>query len=262
MTIDNQTHSEFRFPSPQLQLSDLLVRAFNIYRRQSKLFWLAAAILWIPFGVETFLLLPDVALGQMHLPSFLYRLAFLQFDNFVWNIYLAAVTLLVLDAVGNRQPSLKIILQKTAGNLTPLFGVTALYLLACLFMAVTVVGIPFAIYFAVAWSLAVPALAVDNLGLRRALSRSRNLIRGRWWRVCGVLAFVLAIGTAAILPEYAVLGSETFRSITPITSVTTFLVKILFSAISIFVLGPVGYCILALLYLDLRAIAEDGIHAI
>jgi hypothetical protein len=54
-----------------------------------------------------------------------------------------------------------------------------------------------AVYLAVAWSIAVPVLLGENLRGRRALSRSRALVRGRWWPCCGVL--VLAVVLAAIV---------------------------------------------------------------
>ena len=54
-----------------------------------------------------------------------------------------------------------------------------------------------AIYLAVAWSVAVPVLLGENLRGRRALGRSRALVRGRWWACCGVL--VLAVVLAAIV---------------------------------------------------------------
>ena len=66
------------------------------------------------------------------------------------------------------------------------------------------------LYFAVAWTVAVPALLFENLRGRAALSRSRELVRGRWWPtlgllavvsiVTGIVATVIAMVVGAVIP--------------------------------------------------------------
>lgn len=62
-------------------------------------------------------------------------------------------------------------------------------LLLLAFVAFVIPGI----YFAVAWTLAIPALLFENVRGRAALSRSRELIRGRWWPALGLLVIVSAL---------------------------------------------------------------------
>ena len=61
-------------------------------------------------------------------------------------------------------------------------------LLGLAFLAFIVPGF----YFAVAWTLAIPVLLFENIRGRGALSRSRNLVRGRWWPTLGFLVIVSA----------------------------------------------------------------------
>lgn len=51
-----------------------------------------------------------------------------------------------------------------------------------------------AVYFYGAWAVAVPVLLFEDVRGRRALKRSRELVRGRWWPVIGALAvaFILS----------------------------------------------------------------------
>jgi hypothetical protein len=53
------------------------------------------------------------------------------------------------------------------------------------------------IYFYVAWAVAVPVLLIEDVRGRRALKRSRALVRGRWWSTAAVV--VLSLILAAIV---------------------------------------------------------------
>ncbi len=59
-------------------------------------------------------------------------------------------------------------------------------------MFITVIGIPFAIYFAVRWIFIWQAALLEGCGPKAALSRSSDLVKGNWWRVLGVI-LVLSI---------------------------------------------------------------------
>ena len=63
--------------------------------------------------------------------------------------------------------------------LTIVFG----FLLVLGFVACIVPGI----YLYVAWSVAVPVLLLEDVRGRRALTRSRELVKGRWWSILGAI---------------------------------------------------------------------------
>ena len=58
---------------------------------------------------------------------------------------------------------------------------------------VTVIGIPFAIYFSMRWGLySLPVLFEETTG-RNALRRSTELVKGSWWRVFGIMLVISLI---------------------------------------------------------------------
>ena len=63
------------------------------------------------------------------------------------------------------------------------------------------------IYLFVAWSVAVPALLGENLGIAAALGRSRALVRGRFWPCAGVLILAVLLALVVTLVILAVLGA-------------------------------------------------------
>ncbi|MEV7185264.1 hypothetical protein [Kitasatospora sp. NPDC093102] len=76
----------------------------------------------------------------------------------------------------------------------------------------TLVGlltVPVAVWLWIRFSLAAPALMLEKQGVLTALSRSRRLVRGAWWRVFGInlLGQVLAfVATVVIAVPFQFLG--------------------------------------------------------
>lgn len=74
-------------------------------------------------------------------------------------------------------------------------------------MAITIVGIPFAIYFGVAWTLFPQAVMLDGVGGGAASRRSRELIKGFWWKTLGLLIITaILVGVVGLIPS-AIVGS-------------------------------------------------------
>lgn len=113
----------------------------------------------------------------------------------------------------------------------------ALVLLACL---ATIILIPLGLYFAVYWSMFVPLIIDERVGPIRALSRSRQLVRGNWWRTFGISAslFLLAFLINFIVAQIG--GSDLISSA---GAAVAALVTIPFLAMG-----------LSVLYEDLRAV--------
>src|SRR5262245_58736759 len=61
-------------------------------------------------------------------------------------------------------------------------------------MIVTVIGIPFAIYFYIAWQFIQQVIIFENRSIREAFSRSHELVRGHWWLTIRVVALLWLIG--------------------------------------------------------------------
>ena len=55
---------------------------------------------------------------------------------------------------------------------------------------------PFSIYFAVRWGFVAETLLLEKTNVQNAFKRSSELVRGRWWRICGILVLILLLSTA------------------------------------------------------------------
>ena len=80
-------------------------------------------------------------------------------------------------------------------------GSNILYMLVIGLLAITIIGIPFAIYFAARWGFYSQAVLVEETSATNALRRSSELVKGTWWRVFGILfaIFLLAFMIQTIL---------------------------------------------------------------
>ena len=71
-----------------------------------------------------------------------------------------------------------------------LLGAMLLAGIAVIAMAITIIGIPFAVYFGTRWFGIAQAVILEAKSPREALSRSSDLVKNTWWRVFGILIVV------------------------------------------------------------------------
>ncbi len=138
---------------------------------------------------------------------------------------------------------------------------------------VTVIGIPFAIYFSMRWGLySLPVLFEETTG-RNALRRSTELVKGSWWRVFGIMlaislisfmiGFILQESFEFILSLIGIAAPEApanfleqlQRLYMPISSEIgwfSYSVRRLVSLSIAFITMPIGPIGSTLLYFDLR----------
>jgi len=72
-------------------------------------------------------------------------------------------------------------------------GVQMLVVLCVFGLAITIIGLPFAAYFYVAWSFVKQQVLFHDRSLRGAMRGSSDLVRGRWWRTLRVVAFLFLV---------------------------------------------------------------------
>ena len=156
-------------------------------------------------------------------------------------------------------------------------GSFLLWILVVGLLAITVIGIPFAIYFAVRWSFYAQAVLIEGTSVTHALRRSSELVKGTWWRVFGlVLAIFLLSFMIQVILQFSLLFAFGFtevvsgeggpqemfeRMFSPkLTAWDDLVVYVIQSCINFFVsslilpLVPIG---ITLLYFDLR-IRKEG----
>ncbi|WP_406286183.1 glycerophosphoryl diester phosphodiesterase membrane domain-containing protein [Embleya sp. NBC_00896] len=122
-------------------------------------------------------------------------------------------------------------------------------------------GIVAAIYLYVCLALAGPALMLEKQSVRRALERSRKLVTGSWWRVCGVMLLITLIMTivGAIIQTPFLLITDGFSDLTasnpsdiPDPSFADLLFTGIGAVVSSALLYPFAAGATALLYIDQR----------
>ncbi len=116
-----------------------------------------------------------------------------------------------------------------------------------LLMAITVIGLPFAIWKLVGWSFVGQEVLFTDKSLRESFRGSSQLVRGRWWHAVRVVVFLVAL--LFIAGPVLTLG----LIFTPLP----FLAINLLGALIFSLLIPYAVIAQTLLYFDLQARAEE-----
>ncbi|HVM39938.1 MAG TPA: hypothetical protein VM618_04055 [Acidimicrobiia bacterium] len=155
------------------------------------------------------------------------------------------------------EPDWRVSLRFAADRLRSLLWLVLLTALL-LGLALLALVVPF-VYFFVAWAVAVPVLLFEGTGGRAALSRSRELVRGRWWQTLATIAvaFILAsVAWAVIGGVLAGLVEALAGDDSPVTTAGTFVVDVLGDL----VVTPFTAVVTGVLYFDLR-LRKEGFDA-
>lgn len=140
-------------------------------------------------------------------------------SSIVWLLALLALTGFVMVVVGKAVLGQPVTFGETwatvRSRLLPLLGLAMIYPLAgialfvpaiVLMLVIPALGflVLLATYVVALWLiflfvLATPVLMLENTTIRRAFSRSRQLVRGSWWRVFGILLLTGLIGLGITL---------------------------------------------------------------
>ena len=91
--------------------------------------------------------------------------------------------------------TIRSVLQRTVNRFWQLLRCYFLWWLVVGALTVTIIGIPFAIYFAVRWGLFPGTIMFEKPGVSIALKRSSELVEGMWWRMFGTLLAIFLLST-------------------------------------------------------------------
>jgi hypothetical protein len=164
-------------------------------------------------------------------------------------LLVGAATVLVLrelDRGGDE--SLRAVLRALRGELWRLLALGYAALLVVFLLALTVIGIPYAVKKAVDWAFVQQVAGFEGKRGREAFHGSRNLVRGHWWRVAAI-TFVLLLVLAVTGPVTGVL--IIFVTDAPLATIN-FFATLLFALVL-----PLTSVALTFLYLDL-AVRRDS----
>ena len=205
-------------------IGDIVDETFRLYRENFMLFVATCAVLEVPVQIINFLiqLSAPVAAPLTPGPSLTSEQASALaavsaagsigalVGAFAAAIMTAALAVAISNRYLNRSVSVGDAYRATMNRLGPLLlaivwaGVRLILLgIAC----IVLVGIPFLIYFGVAWSLLSQVVMLENVGGIRASARSRELIRGYWWKTLGLLVVTWLLVTILTAIPAGVVGA-------------------------------------------------------
>lgn len=122
-------------------------------------------------------------------------------------------------------------------------------------LLVLIPGFIFMIWFAFAWI----AVILERIGPFAALSYSRALVRGHWWRtaalltIVGIIFMVVYFVLVLIIGVVAVMNPSTFAS-----GQAPWYVQFVLGPLLAAVVAPLGYALILSIYYDLKTRLEGG----
>jgi hypothetical protein len=121
-----------------------------------------------------------------------------------------------------------------------------------------VVAIPVAIWLFIMFSLATPALMLENAPIGTAFGRSRALVRGAWWRTFGIqlLAGIIAGIVAAIITVPFTFATGGFDSTPPEVTIAYLAINTIGAIIAGTITEPFASGVTVLVYTDRRMRVE------
>lgn len=112
-----------------------------------------------------------------------------------------AVTHAVCQQYARRSINISLAFRQTFRRFWPMLGALTLAILALIGMAITIIGIPFAIYFGGRWYFTELAAPIEHTNPRDSLRRSSELVKYNGWRVWGIMLLVwIVIILVATIP--------------------------------------------------------------
>ena len=180
-------------PFQPMAFVDILDGMFSLYRSHFRLFF-GIAVIYFGLGLATNLIsmatildtTPSVALVISGLTTLVSSLL----------VFLVAMAMAYASSQVylDKDITPQAALQQAWRRFGPYLGTTFLYYLTIVCLSITIIGIPFAIYFSFRWGLYTLPVLVEETTPRNALRRSTALVKGTWWRVCGISLAIALIG--------------------------------------------------------------------
>ena len=171
---------------------DILDGMFSLYRSHFRLFF-RIVVVYLIFGFVLNLVSTSIVTAAMSGTSIvmvlLTSIASVLFTYWIgWGLAYASAQVYL-----SRDITPQAALQQALRRYLSLLGSTFLYFLVVGGLFMTIIGIPFSIYFAFRWSLYMLPVLFEETTARNALRRSTELVRGTWWRVCGIMIAIYLI---------------------------------------------------------------------
>jgi hypothetical protein len=241
-----------------LGVGEILDAAFAVYRRHAVSLWkLVAVVVALPAALDGAVAVATRQVSDSDDGSssslVILQLAVLAVSVLAAFLATAAAYRLVADAYLGRQVDPGASLRFGLRRLGSVIWLSTLASLG-IFVGLLLLVVP-GVYLAVAWSVAIPVLLGENLRGRKALGRSRALIRGRFWPAAGVLVLAFLLAGIVALAIAAIVEGITGSSD---NDTVIFFLNGFSSLISNALVLPFQVAVTTVLYIDLR-VRKEGL---
>lgn len=184
--------------------TDILDTIFSLYRNHFRLILSICAVYFIlTFGVNLFIDISTVSVENHSRGNITIMISPLA--DWIVNIAglfpIGAVLFAGAQVYLGREITAGAAFRQVAPRFLSYLGSFLLWMLVAGLLAVTIIGIPFAIYFATRWGFYSQAVLIEGTSATNALRRSGELVKGTWWRVFGIMLaiFLLAFMIQTVL---------------------------------------------------------------
>lgn len=175
-----------------MRFEDILDTTFSLYRKHAWLFLgLVSFCVFAEFGSHLLIDFSEFFFGR----SFLLGIATVLITVTLFVIGIGGITIGTGATYLGENITIHSVLQRTTHRFWQLLGCFLLWSLVTTVLAATIIGIPFAIYFAVRWGLFLGTALFEEPVISSALKRSSELVEGMWWRMFGTLLAIFLFST-------------------------------------------------------------------
>ena len=172
--------------------TDILDNMFSLYRNHFELFMRICSVYFV-CGFVISLLIGIVTVSAIDSGEF--SMAMLTLVIGILSLISSVIMLFVIGGLvfGSAQVFLEVQIDANAAfnqakrRFWPYLGSNFLYALVIGLLTITLIGIPFAIFFGFRWIFCSLAAVFEEKSAVRALKRSSELVKGGWWRVFGMM---------------------------------------------------------------------------
>ena len=188
-TNDSQTDTT---PLQPMNFTDILDGIFTVYRNHYRLLLKIAAV-YLVLGFAVDLISAYFIIGATLSTVFIVAGFSLTATSVISLLVTAGLMYASAQVYLGREITVGAAFQQAFRRFWPYLGSGLLWLLGAGGLCITIIGIPFGIYFGVRWNLYSLPVLIEESNAWNALGRSTELVKGSWWRVLGIVAAIYLI---------------------------------------------------------------------
>jgi hypothetical protein len=266
-----------KYPSPETSLTpegqlgpmgpgEIFRKALEIYARNARKMWLAVAVSVIPAQLLQLVIksiaVPSAAYvhnGKVLIPpgfgSYITATAITTvIVELVQLVSLGALIRIVLDDLDGEKTPLREALGLALDRTLGMFWVFVLVAVTCVigFFFLVIPGL----YFFVGLYLAVTIVVAEDIRGTKAMRRSFDLVRERWWATFGRILLPGLVAAIPLLLLLLLAGPAIVKALNDSSTFTVFLITAVLGTLSSFLVVPFTSAFTTLIYVDLRARKE------